>query len=441
MERWKRVLLGISISLLLCWLPMGCQSQRPTPTEPPFAQDDLAGAVVPVTGKVLPVRWAELSFGTPAKVAEVMVAEGEIVGAGQVLARLDAHELEAGVAQAEAAVAATKAQAVRLETKARPVDLRGAEVAVELAREGVAAARLAADVASANVGVAESAVSSAEVALKRLKAGPTQDELEVARQNVELAKAQRYAAQGERDAIGGQRHSPLYYPGSYEAAQGRVMMGETSVTIAELSHRILASGARAEDIAVGQAQVANAVAALEAAQAQALAAQQQVTICRRQAEQARAQLALLGAPAREEDLAVARAQVAQAEAALEAARAPLARTRLVAPFAGTVAEVNLRTGEYVMMGVPGVALGDLDDLRVETTDLDEIQVGRVAPGCKVSLTFDALPVVELQGTVQRIALKSGTGAGGTTYKAIITFDETDPRLRWGMTAFADIEAE
>ena len=140
----------------------------------------------------------------------------------------------------------------------------------------------------------------------------------------------------------------------------------------------------------------------------------------------------------EDALTTARAQLAQLEAG---ARAALAKAELRAPFAGTVPEVSLRVGEYITMGVPVLALGDSTTLRVETTDLDEIDVARVAEGRAVAITFDALPNVTLRGTVQRIALRAGTGAGGTTYKVTIGFDETDPRLRWGMTAFVDIETE
>ena len=59
----------------------------------------------------------------------------------------------------------------------------------------------------------------------------------------------------------------------------------------------------------------------------------------------------------------------------------------------------------------------------------------------VTITFDALPNTTLRGTVESIVLGAGAGAGGTTFKLIIAFGETDPRLRWGMTAFLDIETE
>jgi hypothetical protein len=36
---------------------------------------------------------------------------------------------------------------------------------------------------------------------------------------------------------------------------------------------------------------------------------------------------------------------------------------------------------------------------------------------------------------------SEPGAGGVHYTVVIVLDETDPAIRWGMTAFVDIEVE
>jgi multidrug efflux pump subunit AcrA (membrane-fusion protein) len=86
-------------------------------------------------------------------------------------------------------------------------------------------------------------------------------------------------------------------------------------------------------------------------------------------------------------------------------------------------------------------VGDLSALQVETTDLDEVDVARVQIGQQVGLTFDALPDRVLAGHIVRIAPMATPGQGATTYTAIVALDETDPALRWGMTAFVDIEVE
>jgi HlyD family secretion protein len=114
---------------------------------------------------------------------------------------------------------------------------------------------------------------------------------------------------------------------------------------------------------------------------------------------------------------------------------------LTAPFEGTVGLVHVREGEEVLPGQTVLVLGDLSDLRVETTDLDEIDVAVVQPGQAVDLTFDALPDKVLPGRVVRVASMATPGQGATTYTVIIDFEETDPALRWGMTAFVDIVTE
>jgi len=114
---------------------------------------------------------------------------------------------------------------------------------------------------------------------------------------------------------------------------------------------------------------------------------------------------------------------------------------LSAPFDGTVALIQVRAGEQVLPGTPVLMLGDLRALQVETTDLDEVDVARVQSGQRVALTFDALPDKVLAGRIVRIAPMAVRGQGATTYTAVIAFDEIDPALRWGMTAFVDIEVE
>ena len=81
-----------------------------------------------------------------------------------------------------------------------------------------------------------------------------------------------------------------------------------------------------------------------------------------------------------------------------------------------------------------------DGLEVETTDLNEIDVARVKVGDTVTVTFDALPDVTVQGKVASIAPRSSEGAG-VNYTVHVTFDDAPDGLRWGMTAFVDIAVE
>ena len=139
-------------------------------------------------------------------------------------------------------------------------------------------------------------------------------------------------------------------------------------------------------------------------------------------------------------MALAQARLENANAALAAAQAKLEDLELLAPFSGIVSEIDMRAGEWVTIGLPVLQLADLQHLRVETTDLNEIDAARVKVGSRVKITFDALPDVQVQGTVKSLAPKASQGSG-VNYKAVIELDEPIAALRWGMTAFVDIEVE
>ncbi len=97
-----------------------------------------------------------------------------------------------------------------------------------------------------------------------------------------------------------------------------------------------------------------------------------------------------------------------------------------------------RRSEYVAPGAPAVHLADVSTWQIETTDLTELDVVRVRVGSPVTMTFDALPELELTGTVSRIRLLGENKQGDITYVVTITPDRQDERLRWNMTAAISI---
>jgi HlyD family secretion protein len=128
------------------------------------------------------------------------------------------------------------------------------------------------------------------------------------------------------------------------------------------------------------------------------------------------------------------AAVQQAQAALKSAQQAVSQTELRAPFAGTAVQIDLNLGEQVTAGMPAVVLADLSSWKVETKDLTEIKVPLVKSGQVVVVSFDALPDVTLNGTVESISGVSALNGGDIVYPVNINLSNSDPRLRWGMTA-------
>ena len=178
-----------------------------------------------------------------------------------------------------------------------------------------------------------------------------------------------------------------------------------------------------------------------ATQNELAAAAADITAAQARTEQAQAQLDLLKAGAAPEQIAVAEAGVKQAQVAVDTAKAQLEKRQLIAPFDGTIGTVYVRSGEQAQPGQAIVTLGNLGALRVETTDLSETDIARVKVGQPVKVTFDALPGKTLDGRVARIAPMSTPGQSAVNYIVTVQLDEGDPALRWGMTAFVDVQVQ
>ena len=114
----------------------------------------------------------------------------------------------------------------------------------------------------------------------------------------------------------------------------------------------------------------------------------------------------------------ARAQAAACEAArantevsqsrLDVALASLDRTRLTAPFAGIVAEINGEVGEFVTpspVGIPTPPAIDLVDINClyASAPIDEVDAPGIRVGMPAKISLDAFPRRKFAGKVRRVA--------------------------------------
>jgi multidrug resistance efflux pump len=132
-------------------------------------------------------------------------------------------------------------------------------------------------------------------------------------------------------------------------------------------------------------------------------------------------------------LAAAEARIKAAETNLASAKATLDNFELVASIDGTVVQQDLIVGQQVTAGQAAIIIADFSQMYAETDDLTEIEVVKVEVGQSVTVAPDALPDLELAGTVDRISDVFEEKRGDITYTAKILLNEVDPRLRWGMT--------
>lgn len=132
-------------------------------------------------------------------------------------------------------------------------------------------------------------------------------------------------------------------------------------------------------------------------------------------------------------LALINARLDAANAALSAAQSQMDAYEFKAPMDGTVADINIKVGQWAGPESWAFILADVSGWKVETSDLNELDVVKVSKGQQVKITADALPGKEMQGVVDKIALTPKNSAGDITYTVTILIKDPDPLLRWGMT--------
>jgi multidrug resistance efflux pump len=379
-------LMMILVATLAAYSLAGCAPGTTTEEnsaipEPTLELDD---NIVSAQGEVIPERWVNLAFTAGGNEPDVLVAPGDSVKKDMILAQVNDEAILLEVATAE-----------------RTLRELTSQVAIATAEQAVADAEKAADDAQKKVNTLnrgradekdidyyESQLTLAKQAL---------DRVESAWQNVtELSTADPKRARAETDLHNAQR--------AYNAARANLNW---------------AKGTPSE----------NEYATAEANLAAANAAYQE----------AHWYLATLkGEPVPEEATGSQLAQLQQIRDNLKAAQDRLANSKLQAPFNGVIVDVFIQDYESVAPNQPVVLLADLTNLVVQTTDMGEVDVARVQINDPARIVFDALPGVTATGRVSRIALRAEQGSG-VYYTVTIELDEIPEDLRWGMSAFAEIE--
>ncbi len=139
------------------------------------------------------------------------------------------------------------------------------------------------------------------------------------------------------------------------------------------------------------------------------------------------------------ELARVQAQRTEAQAALDAAQEVLSKSNVRAPFDGTVYSLPAKQGGFVNVGDLLLQVADLRTVLVRAF-VDEPDVGRLAPGMPIEITWDAVPGRVWHSAVSAIPstvkLRGSRNVGETT--SIV--DNTDlkllPNINVGVTIIA-----
>ncbi|MFZ0310085.1 MAG: efflux RND transporter periplasmic adaptor subunit [Candidatus Sulfotelmatobacter sp.] len=127
------------------------------------------------------------------------------------------------------------------------------------------------------------------------------------------------------------------------------------------------------------------------------------------------------------EVAKVQAQGAEARAAYDAAEDALRKSSVRAPFDGIVYALPVKQGAYVQTGDLLLQEGVLSHMLVRTF-VDEPDIGRLAPGQKIEVTWDALPGRIWNGTVSNVPSTVKLRGARNVGEVTCTVDNKDLRL-------------
>ncbi len=342
---------------------------------------------ITASGAVVPAQQAKLAFALGGKVEAVEVAVGDTVAAGQLLIRLAGSQKLAAAIETANLELLTAQQALDQLYKDLPYDQNAALQAVTSAREEL---------------------RNAERALQSLNAPAAEIDIDAAWAAVVLA---RKTLDEAREDYQPYEHKP-----------------EDNLVRAALLNK-LAEAQKLYDNAVQRYNRLSGIAGSDFDRAQA---ETELKIALARLDLAIQENDKVQAGPHPDRIALAEARIQNARAQLAASQSALTDLELHAPFAGTIAEITINTGEWVLAGQPVVTLADLERLRVETSDLSERDVPLVQIGQTASVFIEALEIVT-PGEVIAISPLADVLGGDVVYKVTIELQDIPADLRAGMS--------
>lgn len=248
--------------------------------------------------------------------------------------------------------------------------------------------------------------------LARLDARPYQDDLRA-------AQAQVAAQSATLDKL-------VAGPRKAEVAEGRAALAEAAADLANAQQYYERTSQLRPGGSISQADLDEAEAAKDMAAARVASAQ--------------ATLRLLEEGTRAEDLAVGRANLQAAKASLAAAQTSLDDTKLLAPAAGVILSRVREPGSIVSPGDPVYVLSLNEPVWVRAY-IAEPYLGRIHPGMEVEVASDTFPERPYRGRIGFISpvaeftpksVETPELRTDLVYRLRVTIDQADDALRQGM---------
>ncbi len=305
----------------------------------------------------LELTQVDLSFKTAGRLVELTVREGDWVKKGQVIARLDAAQLDQQKVRDVASVTNAQSSYQQLETS---IEYQKATI-------------------DSDVEAKRADLAQMQARLDELVAGSRPQDIAQAQANVADAKAANDLAKADLERAKTLFSREDISKSQYDQAQTKVESTAAQVKAAEERYALVKEGPRKEEIAGARAAVARATAAVATAEANRIELKR-----------------------KEQELTGRKAEIERSRAQVGMTDVQISDTTIESPIDGVVLVKAAEVGEVIAAGTTIVSLGDLDHPWLRAY-INETDLGRVHLGQTVSLSTDSFPGKTYEGKISFIA--------------------------------------
>lgn len=386
---------------------------------------------VSVSGTVTATQDANLGFAANGRIAGVYASVGQHVTAGTVLAETENGDLAATLAQKQSALEAAQSNLASLKTGTRPEELSVASFAASNAESTLINA-----VQNAYTASDDAVHNKSDVLFTNPRTNP---KLSFAVANAGLVLAvEKSRADAEPMLVQwALLVSALTNGNAADAAkQSQAYLAQITMLLANEN---LAINQGVPDQTTTTATLSSYGTTLATARTNINTAATTLTSSIAALDAAQSTLVLKQAGSTSDAIAAQESLVAAAAAEVRSAQALLAKTRVVAPFSGTVTRMDAKVGEIVAPTTSDIGMQSDGIFEIETF-VPEVAIARVATGNRATTTLDAYgSSVEFSSVVVAVEPAETVIDGIPTYKTTLAFLKKDDRIRSGMTTNVIIE--
>lgn len=220
-----------------------------------------------------------------------------------------------------------------------------------------------------------------------------------------------------------------------EAGLAKVKAGTRKEQIAQLEAAVAQAKANLDICTINLQRMSNLLKGKSIPKTKYDAAKSQYDVACAQHDGAKAQLEMAKTGPTKEDVAIAEARVGQAKAAVASAKRQLENSTIRSPISGIITKKCVEAGEVVsppmMPGMPLLETVKLDMLKTKV-NISEKRLGQIRLGQEADITADGLPGNTFSGRISKIA--PVVDPQSRTFEVEINIPNPDLKLKPGMFA-------